>query len=87
MNKFKRFYRKKIQKAMLTYCFKDNNDIQLYLGDMPNSCGCGSNCYHFEHDTIDNKTYAICNRCDKDLFIMKEKDVLEQLKNGRWVCR
>ncbi len=76
------------QVRRLTQCYEDSENIwQYYDGDKNNPCGCGSNCYHYEYDRIDNKVYGVCNSCDMDIYEMKEEYMNEKLNTGKWLVK
>ena len=47
-----------------------------------NSCGCGSNCYHYEYDG--KKIYGVCNACNTVIYELKDEYVEDRLKEGIW---
>lgn len=73
------------QTKRLTQYYEDSENIWQYCSDKKNPCGCGSNCYHYEYDRIDNKVYGVCNCCGMDIYEMKEKYMNEQLHAGKWL--
>ncbi len=76
------------QTRRLTQCYEDSGNMWQYFdGDENNPCGCGSNCYHYEYDRIDNKIYGVCNCCGTDIYEMKEEYVDEKLQTGHWLIK
>ena len=76
------------QTRRLTQCYEDNENMwQYYDGQENNPCDCGSNCYHYEYDRINNKIYAVCNCCKTDIYVMKEEYMDEKLHTGKWLVK
>lgn len=76
------------QTRRLIQCYEDTENIwQYYDGDENNPCGCGSNCYHYEYDRIDNKVYGVCNSCGMDIYEMKKEYMDEKLHTGKWLVK
>lgn len=76
------------QTRRLTQCYEDSENIwQYYDSDEKNPCGCGSNCYHYEYDRIDNKVYGVCNCCGTDIYEIKEEYMNEKLHTGKWLVK
>jgi hypothetical protein len=74
-------------KNRLTQCYEDNGNIWCYYSEENNPCGCGSNCYHYEYDKMNNKIYGVCNACGTDIYEMKEEYMNEELNIGQWLGR
>lgn len=76
------------QTRRLTQFYENTEDIwQYYDGDKNNPCGCGSNCYHYEYDRIDNKVYGVCNCCGVDIYEVKEEYMDEKIHTGKWLVK
>lgn len=76
------------QTRRLTQYYEDSENIwQYYVSDEKNPCGCGSNCYHYEYDRIDNKVYGVCNCCGTDIYEIKEEYMNEKLHTGKWLVK
>lgn len=59
---------------------KDGEIQTFWYRGKRNPCGCGSNCFHEEHD--DTHLYGVCNACDRDIYEF-EYDI-EYIKNSEW---
>lgn len=74
------------QKRRLSQRHNDSSNLwQYYTGNGSNPCGCGSNCFHYEYDKVDNTIYGVCNACNKDIYVVREEYKEEKLKEGKWV--
>lgn len=72
----------------LTQCYENSENIWQYYDDQDiNPCGCGSNCYHYEYDEMNNKIYGVCNCCGSDIYEMKKEYVNEKLHTGKWLVK
>lgn len=69
----------------LIQCYKDTKRMWQYYSNKNNPCECGSNCYHYEYDKIDNVVYGVCNCCKTDIYIVKEEYKEEKLHIGEWL--
>ena len=65
--------------------YADDEHMWQYVGDEPNPCGCGSNCYHYEYDRSENKIYGVCNGCHTDIYIVRDEYTNDKLKIGMWL--
>lgn len=82
------YERNQIQTKRLTQCYEDSeNMLQYYSSENKNPCGCGSNCYHYEYDRINNVIYGVCNACEEDIYIVKEEYMDEKLHAGKWLSK
>lgn len=75
---------KTIKTERLTKCHEKTETMWQYYSRERNPCECGSNCYHYEYDKINNEIYGVCNACDEDIYIVKEEYKEEVLKEGIW---
>ena len=82
-----RIYEKsKKQTRRLTQCYEDSENMWQYFDKEENNpCGCGSNCYHYEYDRIDNKVYGVCNSCGTDIYEVREEYMDKKLHTGKWL--
>lgn len=79
---------KSSQVKRLTQCYKDSENIWQYYDAIKNNpCECGSNCYHYEYDRIDNKIYGVCNACGTDIYEVREEYMNEKLQIGKWLIK
>lgn len=53
-----------------------------FIPKTKNPCGCGSNCYHYEHDG--KRVIGVCNACGKDIYEVKEEFADSYLLEGVW---
>ena len=87
-NEAMKIYEKhKFQAKRLTQCYDDDEEIWQYADKERNPCGCGSNCFHYEYDRINNVIYGVCNACEKDIYIVKEEYMNEKLHTGKWLSK
>ena len=74
------------QLRRLIQCYEESGNMwQYFVPKENNPCGCGSNCYHYEYDRIDNRIYGVCNACNKDIYEMKQEYIEEFLQRGKWL--
>ena len=57
---------------------KDNRIETFIIKEETNPCRCGCNCFHSEDDG--EKIYGVCNSCNKDVYIFKERQEFEEWK-------
>lgn len=61
----------------------DNGDIKSFMTKgQRNTCGCGSNCYHYVTDDID--VLGICNACGLPIYQIRKEYVQEKLTSEKW---
>lgn len=61
-----------------------NNIWCYYIKNTKNPCECGSNCYHQEYDNKERIIYCVCNSCKKDIYVIRDEYIQEELKKGEW---
>lgn len=63
-------------------CDKEDEEIECFMSQGGNSCGCGSNCYHLEFDGT--HVYGVCNACHRDVYEVKPEYIEKYLAKGIW---
>ena len=76
-----------IKPIRVVKCHEDSEILWQYYCVGQNPCGCGSNCYHYEYDNIDDEIYGVCNVCEKDIYVVKKEYKEEKLKEGKWISK
>lgn len=63
---------------------KETNRLQNYISESRTTpCHCDS-MFHYEYDVFYNKMYGVCNICNQDIFVVKDKYVPQLLHTGIW---
>lgn len=69
----------------LIQCHEDCKTMWQYYNKERNPCECGSNCFHYEYDRINNVIYGVCNCCNTDIYVVKDEYFEEKLHTGEWL--
>lgn len=64
------------------YYIDEPDTVHCYLNSRRNSCGCGSNLFHYEYNGTN--IYGVCNACETRIYEIKEEYIEECLKEGFW---
>ena len=73
-----------INKRLVRHHENTNNLWTIYNAESSNSCGCGSNCFHYEYDRNKDTIYAVCNGCNFDINEVKKSYNKLLLSKGNW---